>query len=265
MWLSDAMERVSGSDDPENDLLNHSAMARRKLGSEKLGEKPGVIDTPHGRLQIDHWEAGDGGRTLLLLTACHAFPDRCRHWFESLFRHGDEMERSAVVRALVLFPEPALLEQIALEAGRANSLMLYAALALKNPYPAAFYEDPAFNQVVLKSLFTGLPVEQIQGLPQRANSVLSHMCEDYADERMAAGRTVPSDIWLAIAPHASDHGKDLLLQFLDHEELRHRYYATLAMGRRISEVPEFAVALRQRLAVESEPVIRKALEQQLAD
>ncbi len=263
-WLDTALDKISRSSDPENDLLTLSAMARRRLGSAPLGEQAGSIGTPSGPLDITYWEAGDVARILFLLQLLGSAAATESHWVESLFRHGDEMERSAVVRALVLFPAPESHKAIALEAGRCNSLMLYSALALKNPYPAAFYDEPEYNQVVLKSLFTGLKIALIVGLQRRSNRDLSRMCEDYTDERLAAGRSVPNDIWLAIGPHASTHGEALMLQFLDDDDASHRYYAALALTRRIRKNPDLAQVLSGRLSIEPEPDIRQIIENGLA-
>ena len=180
-----------------------------------------------------------------------------------MYRNGDELERVAIVQALVLLPEPISLKPIALETGRSNSLRLYSALALKNPYINACYLEPEFNQVVLKSLFNGLPIEQIIGLRNRANKELSRMCEEYVDERRAAGRSVPCDIWLAIGVHASKYGEQLMLEFLNHEDPQHRCYTATALGWRCDSNPTLADSLEQRLGNESEDIVRKTIEHQL--
>ena len=79
------------------------------------------------------------------------------------------------------------------------------------------------------------------------------------DERLAAGRTVPADIWLAVWPHATEHGEALMLRFLDHEESRNRYYAAISLSRRQSLNPALTKALEQRLPVESDPVVQNVL------
>ena len=52
--------------------------------------------------------------------------------------------------------------------------------------------------MVLKALFIGVRVERIVGLTRRLNPELSRMARDYAAERLAAGRTVPADLVLAL-------------------------------------------------------------------
>jgi hypothetical protein len=60
-------------------------------------------------------------------------------------------------------------------------------------YPARYFPDDAFNQMVLKALFVGAPLAQIYGLAERTTSELIRMAEAYASERRAAGRPVPED------------------------------------------------------------------------
>ena len=48
--------------------------------------------------------------------------------------------------------------------------------------------------MVLKALFVGVAVDRIVGLDGRLTPELARMAADYASERRAAGRSVPSDI-----------------------------------------------------------------------
>ena len=107
-----------------------------------------------------------------------------------------------MLRGLALFPGGPALKSLALGAGRADSLLLFSALALDNPYPATYYAEQEFNQMVLKALFNRLSIERIEGLERRTGPDLARMCMDYIAERRAAGRDVPPDIWLALGPDA---------------------------------------------------------------
>jgi hypothetical protein len=82
-------------------------------------------------------------------------------------------------------------------------LDVLAALGCENPFPARMLPEPAFNQLVMKMIFVGLPLARLHGLPSRLNSELARMAQDFGDERRAAGRPVPEDIArIAIAPVA---------------------------------------------------------------
>jgi hypothetical protein len=257
-WLEGGVSHLGARSDRADALAIHSAGAQRRLGAEPLSESPVPIETACGTLDAAGWSRGDAGRACLLLAAAG---DAAPGWTElviGIFRHGDEAERAAVARALCLLPEPRALSDVALEVGRANSLRLYAALALDNPYPAACYEEHAFNQVVLKCLFNGLPIARVVGLARRANPELALMCERYVGERVAAAREVPTDIWLALAPHAGPSGLALTLEYLVHADPRHRYHAAIALGRR-SDAPGIAEALAERLGKEADKGVRGAL------
>lgn len=113
---------------------------------------------------------------------------------EELFRHGDGREQQAIVRALPLLPSPERFVPLARFAARTNVVTVFEALACNNPYPARYLPDDAFAQLVLKTVFVGLPLANIIGLRQRVNGELKRMARDYANELRAAGRVVPRDL-----------------------------------------------------------------------
>jgi hypothetical protein len=257
-WLREGVALLGSTRERENPLSVRFAAALRRVGAEPLSPSLGCLHTTCGDLMLGAWTRGDAARACLLMAAVGDAPPGWEGLVRNLFRHGDENERAAVTRALCLLPEPCSLHGLAAETGRANSLRLYAALALDNPYPAACYDDHAFNQVVLKCLFNGLPVGRIVGLPGRANPELSRMCEDYRDERVAAGRDVPQDLWLALEPHASPRGLALIIEALNDAVPGHRYNAVLALTRRRSD-PRVSRALADRASRETDAELRRML------
>ncbi len=107
---------------------------------------------------------------------------------------GDGAERQAVLRALPLLPVPERFLEIAVDACRSHIQPLFEAVACENPYPAFYFPELNFNQMVLKALFTGVALARILGLEGRITPELGRMAADYASERRAAGRSVPPDI-----------------------------------------------------------------------
>ncbi len=262
-WLRQGLDEVTQAPEPLAALSRRFPAARRRLGREALGGRI-VLTTGCGDLDAATWPRGDLGRACLLLGALAKGPAMAQALATALFRQGDEGERAALVRALCLTPDPCALLPLAQEAGRINSLDLFAALALDNPYPAACYDDHSFNQLVLKSLFNGLPIARINGFGRRANPELSRMCEDYVGERVAAGRTVPVDIWLALGPCASPNGLRLTIDHLGHPDPAHRYHAALALTRglaagRRADGAEIARALAERGTIETDPQVSRVL------
>ena len=113
------------------------------------------------------------------------------------FTQGDSGEQRSWCRGVSLLPGPERFLDVMIETCRTNILPLFESLACENPYPAAYFPERNFNQMVLKAMFNGVALRRIVGLPGRRNAELSRMSADYAAERTAAGRTVPPDIALA--------------------------------------------------------------------
>ena len=211
-WLREARARLAQCESPIAEVTRLSSIAGRALESRLIGE-PIPLLTSAGEVSVGAFSLIDLARLVLLL---EAFEGETTDGADSLgkyFRAGDQTEQLLVLRALALLDDDGRLKPIALDAGRRNDTALFAALALDNPYPAAYYDEREFNQLVLKALFLEQPLARVHGLLARANPELSRMCQDYAEEREAAGRTVPDDIWLALLPCASQSGRALASRY----------------------------------------------------
>lgn len=109
------------------------------------------------------------------------------------FQTGDNDERCVVLRLLPVLPAPERFVMLAVEACRTNVLDVFQALACDNPYPAAYFAEESFNQLVMKALFMGSPLARLQKMETRINPELVRMVRDYAAERRAAHRPIPPD------------------------------------------------------------------------
>ena len=227
-WLHASLEKLKSSKDVVNELLIQSAGTRRILGEERLGGEV-LIVAEDLQLPIQRWTASDAGRALLILQAIAIAPEIEQEIVQTYFEQGDESEIASLVRVINLLNGAKRYKFHMREVSRTNSKPLYAALAQYNPYPARFYDDHEFNQLVLKALFMGIGIDSVIGLNERANPELSKMCEDYIDERLAAARSLPHDIWLALEPFASEKGLALIKQYSKHETPEHRYFAVKAL------------------------------------
>lgn len=114
---------------------------------------------------------------------------------EQLFSIADVGELVALYSALPFYRYPEKWVWRTTEGIRSNMTDVFDAVALGNPYPARYLEEPAWNQMVLKALFMERPVYRIHGLDKRANAALARILGDYARERWAAGRTVSPELW----------------------------------------------------------------------
>ncbi len=119
---------------------------------------------------------------------------------EGLFHAAEMNELVAMYGALPLLAWPQEWKARTAEGIRSNIGTVLEAIMLNNPYPAAYLEEGAWNQLVLKAFFTEKAVHQIIGLDQRANARLAAILVDYAHERWAAGRPVNPMLWRLVAP-----------------------------------------------------------------
>jgi len=180
-WLADRLAR------PDAFAAAFAAAGR------KLGRAPIAVDA----IAIP-WPATAGldecGRAALVLAAIRA-TDASGHvaLVRDLIRRGEVRERQAVLRVLAGLPAPERFVDIAIDACRTNVASVFEAIACDNAYPARYFPDPAFAQLVLKALFVGAPVARIVELGPRVTDELVRMVEAYASERRAAGRPVPDD------------------------------------------------------------------------
>ena len=110
------------------------------------------------------------------------------------YERGDSREQQSWLKSTAILPLPDRFLRTVIDACRTNILPLFEAVACENPYPARYFPERNFNQLVLKALFNGVALSRIVGLPSRLNAELTRMAGDYADERRAAGRAVPADI-----------------------------------------------------------------------
>lgn len=134
-------------------------------------------------------EYADSVRALLLLEAGAALPAVTR-----LYEQGTAAERRAVLLTLHRLDLGPTALHLVEDALRTNDTRLVAAAV--GPYTAAHLDTHNWRHAVLKCLFTGVPVEAVDGLAHRARGdvELARMLGDFAAERTAAGRTVPGDL-----------------------------------------------------------------------
>jgi hypothetical protein len=131
----------------------------------------------------------------LLAHACAALePHEHLPLLKEAYAKGDNGERIAVLRALVLLPDPRHFLDVATEACRTHVQDVFEAIACDNPYPEHYFPDNSFNQLVIKALFTEVSLARVQGVRVRKNPELYRMARDYEAERRAASRTVSPDL-----------------------------------------------------------------------
>ncbi len=175
------------------------------------------------------WTVTDAAR-ILLLSGLPALGKPFAERFRSLCRTADVAELITLYRGLPLYPDPAALEEQVGEGLRTNMRAVFEAIAHRNPYPKAHFDNHRWNHMVLKALFIGSPLAPIQGLDQRANPELARIMCDFAHERWAAERPVPFEIWRCVGPFAEGPAIDDLAKVLSSGDQIERQAAALALS-----------------------------------
>lgn len=197
VWLEAALaDAVRPEASQSGVLLAHHARAARHLRRVHTELQPALHRSLFRRgVHVPHaWSTVDCARVLLALIALSRLPMHAHvAYVRQLFLKGDGDERRALLQGLVLLPEPIRFTDLAIEACRSSVRWVFDAIAADNTFPARWFPDAAFHQLVLKALSVGLPIERMVGLDERFTFNLGRMVTEYASERRAAGRAVSPD------------------------------------------------------------------------
>jgi hypothetical protein len=149
--------------------------------------------------QPEFWSTDEATRAALLLATWKNNDDAFVARIERLCTSGELNEQTACLKGFAIFPAARRLLGCARDAMRSSVQPQFEAIACRNPYPAAYFDTAAFNQMVVKCVFSGLSIETVVGLSQRRNGELVRMMRDLVSERHAAGRPVPDAVlrWIA--------------------------------------------------------------------
>ena len=159
--------------------------------------------------QMNHWGLRHTVRAylLLLLSELTSSPTDT---LTRLLETADVNEQVAIYQPLSLLPPSEGLVAIAINGLRTNISSVFDAIALRNSYPANFFDEAAWNQLVLKAVFMGRPLYLIHGADAQANPTLARILVDFAHERWAAHRPVTPELWRFVAPFLeASHQPDL--------------------------------------------------------
>jgi hypothetical protein len=173
------------------------ASVARRLGPS--GTKPPARLPELSDAVRPHWTLTDWIRAALIARALSATSDGQPELVQRLFEAGEIGEQESILRTLGLLPEPSRFVETGLLGCRTNARRVFEAIACDNAYPERHFPELGFNQMVLKAIFIEVPVSRIEGLARRSGPELVRMAKDYASERRAAGRSVPSDIDLILS------------------------------------------------------------------
>jgi hypothetical protein len=237
-WLSARLQELENNAGQQK-LYTAFSAATRFAGKDKLHLTEAELQEAHELLpgfNPQGWTMVQLARTILVLQYPSANADAYVQAIETLFGTADMGEQVALYGALALLPYPEQFVARASEGVRTNMGDVLESIMLNNPYPAAYLPEGAWNQMVLKAVFTGKPLYKIWGLDERSNPALATMLINYAHERWAAGRFVSPELWRPVSRHmTTEMLADIKKVFLLQEEI-YKKAASLACAH--SNLPE---------------------------
>jgi hypothetical protein len=186
-WLDAEIERQRGGLD-ERRLAIALGMVGRKVG-RKL----------RARWQPQLWGTDEAARVALVLATHRGDDAAFAARVDKLCATGELTEQVAYLKGFAIFPAPRALHDRAREAVRSSIAPVFEAIACGNPYPFDHFDESAWNQMVVKCVFSGVPIGSIVGLRERRNPELIAMLGDLVSERTAAGRPTPEEVRRFIA------------------------------------------------------------------
>lgn len=206
-WLQQQQQKLASSSYKRVFFTSFSAVPRY-TGKQQLQLSEADIQEAQTKCPgwlPQFWRVDQTARALLVLTLFQEQDDsEAFKTLEQVFGAADVEELVALYQMLPLFPNPEQYRPRAAEGIRSNITDVFEAVALRNPYPVKYFDQSAWNQMVLKALFVNSPLYLIQGLDERTNPTLSQMLADYARERWAAKRSVSPELWRAMGAYADE-------------------------------------------------------------
>jgi hypothetical protein len=183
------------------DLALAFVLASRKIKKEFISSNSlwKTFD-PKWSLDIVSKEAIVRAYLLMLMHENARDEEEYMKWINDLFDTAEMNEAVALIQFLLISLNPKALLPRAKDAVRSNVGNIFDAIAFQNPYSFHFFEEAAWNQLILKCIFNDKPIHLIVGLDERRNQALADTLSDFAHERWAAGRRVPSQVWRLVVP-----------------------------------------------------------------
>jgi RimJ/RimL family protein N-acetyltransferase len=195
-WLDAEIQRQQAGLD-ERKLIIALGMAGRKIGRADLSlSEDDRLEAGALRAgwQPEFWGTDEAARAAILLATYTGDESAFAARVDRLSANAEVTELLAYLKAFAVFPAAKRLHDRAREGVRSAVKPVFEAIACHNPYPFDYFDQAAWNQMVVKAVFVGTSIKDIAGLTERSNPDLRQMLRDLISERQAAGRPVPADV-----------------------------------------------------------------------
>lgn len=200
-WLGAEIDHQRRSVDDRR-LAIAIGLVRRKVGRLDLSltaDDVAAAQHVRSRWQPGTWSTDETARVAILLATYHGDESAFAARVDRLCATAEITEHIAYLKGFAVFPAPRHLHDRAREGVRSSSRPVFEAIACNNPFPFDHFDDAAWNQMVVKCVFVGAPIETIVGLHERRNPEGVQMLRDLVSERRAAGRPSPDAVLRFIA------------------------------------------------------------------
>lgn len=223
-WLEEKLKKLETELRARDFYLAFSA-ASRFVPQEVVAPTGSLLDSIESRypnFSATEWTQDQLARIILMA----ALPkDRNQAILDDLFATADYRELVALYKGLHWLPNAAEFVGRAREGSRTNMTGVFDALALDNPFPAAYLPEDAWNQLVLKGMFMGRPMYRFYRIEDRKNPTLAAIFLDYAEERWSAHRAVSPELWRFVDGFVEDRFMPGLLKTATEGEVLERQAA----------------------------------------
>ncbi len=201
-WLENESSATQSSGGISKFNIAFVAMPRKtgKSVIEITSKEAEEINVARAGLIVKGWTCDRLSRVWLLMMLNHEQEERYVATVENLFLSAEMSELVALYSALPVLAYPERWRKRCAEGIRNNIGQVLEAVICNNPYPSEELDEAAWNQLVLKAIFTEKPVLEIIGLRERSNKALVESLSDYAHERWAAHRDVNPLLWICVSP-----------------------------------------------------------------
>jgi hypothetical protein len=232
-WLEEKATQISNNDTAQHFMVAFAATTRKtgkqpvSLSETEIAE----IQQIRPRLTIQHWAIDRLCRVWLLMHLDAADQHKYVRTIENLFPTAEMNEQVALYSALPVLAYPALWRGRCAEGIRSNIADVLESIMCNNPYPSENLDEAAWNQLVLKAIFTEKPINQILNLDERANQSLANTLSDYAHERWAAHRQVHPLLWRCVGNFINEKIFPDIMRIAFSEHAVEREAAALACAR----------------------------------
>jgi hypothetical protein len=257
-WITESLDGLSVDTAGRVASGAGRACGKRPLVGGFADRERATVEGPHGTFKVGHWRTDEAARALLLAAVAQGGASPFQTLFE-IYDQGDTETRVAALRAINLVDDSDVEKGLELvhDAGRTYLDVLLTAAWCDNPFSATHLTDHDYRKAVLKALFCEVSVDGFLRLEERADAELAQSLCEYADERLAAGRTVPAAVWVVSAMHPRPGLIARLVGMLEHPLPVERLTAARALAH--AKDARAKAFIEERLEREDDPQVREAL------